>query len=178
MQHITGPEPTDPETRPPQPLGLDNDDVLYDEPHASTAPTASTQGPSSDNKMRNRPDIKPPESAAAASTIPLTTSLPAEEEEEGEYGEPSLSPEYLQPSDISEKEGKSQHRRHSGDNTNATTPLKNRLAKTPSSPLSKVRSSLDANMLQPAASESQQCGTHHERSNSVVLEHVYLECIP
>ena len=181
----------------------------YDEPdsppQASIAPIASAHGPSPyDNEMivqsgEKPPDVPPPrkESAAAASASPQTRSLPASFlEEKGEYSGHSSPLESqnrtdIRPPDIPKKTPKSSHvipappRRHSEDNRNATTSLKNKLAKTPSLPPSELRNPFDANMPQPAAGESQQCGSsrpvslHRERSDSVILDmHGYVKCIP
>ena len=147
------------------------------------------------------PDVPPPrkESAVLACAFPPTNSLSSPIlEEEGECSGPPLPPESLnrrasdlRPPDIPEKKGKSSHvipashRRHSEDNTNATTSVKKSLSKSPSSPLSELRSPFNTSMPQPAAGESQQLDSnspvqlHRERSNSANLDiHGYIICRP
>lgn len=106
------------------------------------------------------------ESAAAACAIPQTTASFLEEN--GKSIRPLPRPESLNrsASDIPAPP------RHS--ETKASTPLKNKAAKTPSSQLPEIMST-NTNMLQPSADESQQCGS----SDSITLDkYGYIICIP
>ena len=145
--------------------------MLYDEPnpppHVTIALTTSTQGPSPNgNEMIVRSGETPTEeSAATASAIPQTTASFLEEK--GRSFGPLPPPESLNrsASDIPAPP------RHS--ETKASTPLKNKVAKTPSSQLPEM--STNTNMLQPSADESQQCGS----SDSITHDkHGYIICIP
>ena len=207
---ITDPPHSGP--RPPEPLpevvtGGSDAYRHYDEPvepqlQALIAPTVSAQGPSTyDNEMSassdeiplNVPPPPPPppppkKSAATASAILPAKSLPSSIiEEKGEYQNRRASD--LWPLDFPEKKAKSSHvipashRRHSEANTNATNCQKKSLTKTHSSPLPELRSPFNVNMPQPAAGESQQCGSYspaqRENSNSATHDiHGYVICVP
>ena len=182
----------------------------YDEPvdphhQVSIALTTFARGPSVyDNEITVGPDEKPPavpsprkKSAALASAVPPTKVLSSSIlEEKGECSGLPLPPENqnkrasdLRPPDINEKKSKTSHvipaspRRRSENNTNATALVKKSLSKSPSLPLSELRSPLNASMPQPAAGESQQFDSyspvelHRERSNSVDM-HGYVKCFP
>ena len=189
MQDIVIAEPEPGRTRPPEPIpepGLDNvgPPVHYDEPVSDQGPA-----PYDSRSGENPPDVPPPRkksAEAANATPPKTINNP---EGKGECSGPPLPPECQNgrasdplSSDIHEKTGKSSQvilvppRRLSEDHSNATAPRKNRLAKTPSSPLSDLRSPFDANMQQPAAGNPQQCTGSY--SNSDCLDaYGYVKCI-
>ena len=193
-------------SRPPEPLpplvnggyDRDYDEPIEPQPQDLIAPTTATQGPSLyDNEMRvphpspplPPPPLRPPrsppkESAATASTIsPAKSHSSSIIEEKGDHQNTRASD--LRPPDILEnKVTPVSHRRHSEANANATNRLKKSLPKAHSSPLSELRSPSNANMPQPAAGESQLCGSyspaqlHLERTNSVPLDaQGYVICV-
>ena len=170
---ITDPPHSGP--RPPEPLpevvtGGSDAYRHYDEPvepqlQALIAPTVSAQGPSTyDNEM-----------SASSDEIPPKVPPPLPPPKESTATASAIPPAKSLPS----------HRRVSEANTNVTNCLKKSLAKTHSSPLPELRSPFNANMPQPAAGESQQCGSyspaqlHRESSNSTTHDiHDYVICVP